>query len=265
VNVRIGWIGLGMIGTQMARRLLAAGHSLSVYPRGSGLSEIVEAGAGQCPAYATLAANSEVLILCLFNDAQVRAVLLDGGALAALQPGSILAIHTTGSPALAREIAALAPAGVDILDATFSGGPGEAAAGTLTMMVGGEAAAVARAEPVFAAYASNIHAVGEVGNAQVLKLLNNLLFATNLMNAAQTLILAEHQGFDASTFARIGQTSSGASFALARFTDGSSVEQMLERVRPYLEKDVATAIEAADDLGLDMTAFERTAAFFGPR
>lgn len=262
--MRIGWIGLGAIGTGMARRALAAGLAVTAYARGAGLAEIAAAGAATSDDYAALAAAADVLGICVFHDRQVREVLFDGGALAALRPGSVVALHTTGSPELAREIGARAPADVAVLDATFSGGPGEVAAGALTLMVGGEAAALERARPLLALYADRIHHVGPLGQGQTMKLLNNLLFAANLKHAADILRVADQQGLDTTACAAILQDCSGASFASARFRN-APVEPMLAAVRPYLEKDVATALASARDAGIDTAPFAAVAAFFAPR
>lgn len=262
--MKIGWIGLGAIGAEMARRLLAAGHEVTVYPRGRGLAEVRAAGAATCDDYAALAAGSELLGVCVYNDAQVREVLFDAGALAALKPGAVLANHTTGSPALAREIGDRAPSGVGVLDATFSGGPAEVAAGRLTIMAGGEAGALAKAQAALEAYAGQIHHVGALGLGQTLKLLNNLLFATNQMNAALMLQLAQAQGFDTATAARVLQGCSGASFALGLFQRPAPVAAVLAGSRLYLEKDVAAAARAAADAGLDLGAFAETLAYFSP-
>ena len=261
--MKIGWVGLGAIGTGMAKQALAAGHAVTVYPRGAGLAEIEAAGARVSRDYAALAAGCDLLGLCVYRDAQVREVLFEGGALAAMHAGSVVAIHTTGSPELARKIGARAPAGVAVLDACFSGGPGEVAAGTLALMVGGEAEALDRARPLLELYANRIHHVGPLGQGQTMNLLNNLLFAANIRSAVEILRLAQRQGLDTATCARILQDCSGASFASARFQN-APVEPLLAAVRPYLEKDVATALASARDAGLDTSAFAATAAFFTP-
>ena len=160
-------------------------------------------GANLMSDYRALAASSRVLAVCLFSDHQVRSVLFDEGALAALPPGSMLVIHTTGSPELAREIGAKAPAGVAVLDATFSGGAAAVLAGELTVMVGGQVTAVEQARPLFTAYSQNIFHVGSLGSGQVVKLLNNLLFATNIMNAAEILKIAQAMGFQSSEVAGV--------------------------------------------------------------
>ena len=262
--MKIGWIGLGMIGTAMVRRLLATGFQVTVYERGRGLEEVRAVGAGTCGDYQSLAANSDLLTLCVFNDVQVREVLFGSGALAAMRANSVLAIHTTGSPGLMREIADAAPAGVSVLDATFSGGPHDAQAAALTLMVGGNPDGLERAKGAFAAYASRIDHLGPVGSGQVIKLLNNLLFATNLMNAAHVLELAEKQGFDGATIAGIIGTCSGASYAMARFQSSQPAGALLARVRPYLEKDVAAAMSSAKQSGLDVSAFDIVADYFRP-
>ena len=263
-HVKIGWVGLGMIGTEMVKQLLANRYAVTVFARGSGLADVRTQGAGKATDYRNLATDSDLLVVCVFNDAQVREVLLEQGALASMRPGSVVVIHTTGSPALARELALAAPSGVAVIDATFSGGPHDIQAGALTVMLGGDPAALEQVRPALATYACAIHHVGEVGNGQIIKLLNNLLFATNLMNAAQAIELAGQQGFDAAQIAGIFATCSGASYAMARFEAKLPAAALLDRVRPYLEKDVATAMAAASTSGLDVSAFAQTAQYFRP-
>jgi 3-hydroxyisobutyrate dehydrogenase len=260
--MRIGFIGLGSIGAEMASRLLAEGHAVCAYARGQGLEAVRAAGAQISTDYQAIAAGCELLVLCLFDDAQLRAVLFDEGALAAMPAGSILAIHTTGSPALSREIAAAAPAGVGVLEACFSGGAADVAAARLTLLVGGEAEVLDRARPALSAYASQIHHVGGHGQGQKLKLLNNLLFATNLMHAAELLRLAQEQGFEPAAAAQVIQTSSGASYAMNLFRGPGGVETLLAGARHYMEKDVAQAAETATELGLDVSAFAGVLAYY---
>ncbi|MDO6414530.1 NAD(P)-dependent oxidoreductase [Sphingomonas sp. BIUV-7] len=259
---RIGWIGLGSIGTQMVKRLIAAGEEVMVYPRGVGLTDVRTAGAGQCPDYPALASQSDILGLCVYDDEQVCDILLRQGALAALAPGSTLIIHTTGSPDVMRNIAQRAPAGVDVLDACFSGGPADVAAATLTLMVGGEEAALDRVRVLLGHYAGRIVRVGPTGDGQKLKLINNLLFATNLMNAAQAVALAERQGFTPHLIAELMETCSGASYALKLLAHPAPSAIVMQAIRPYLEKDVALAMSNADRAGLDVAPFAATAAYF---
>ena len=260
--MKIGWVGLGAIGTQMVKRALSAGHQVSVYARGGGLAEVSAAGAANSRDYKELAAHCDIFALCVYNDAQVRDVLFDHGALAAIRHGSILVIHTTGSPGLVRELGRQAPRDVAVLDATFSGGPAQVAACALTLMVGGEAQVIERARPLLQTYAKRIHHIGALGSGQMVKLLNNLLFAANLQHAAEILRIAGQQGFDTAICARVLQDCSGASFAGSLFQNPAPVDAVLDRARPYLVKDVETALCSAAEAGIDISAFASTAAYF---
>lgn len=259
--MKIGWVGLGGIGKEMVKRALGAGHDVTVYARGQGLAEVQAAGATSAAAYPAVAADKDVLALCVFDDDQMRAVLLEGGALAAMRSGAVLVIHTTGSPGLARALQEQAPDGVVVIDATFSGGPAETAAGTLTLIIGGEAGAIEKARPLLAAYAETFHHVGGLGRGQVVKLLNNLLFAANLQNAVETLRIAALQQIDAAACARVFHDSSAASYAGSLFRS-APVDALLQSARPYLVKDVKAAMAAAAELGIDTAAFAGTAAYF---
>ena len=262
--MQVGFVGLGGIGTEMVKRLLGGGHEVNVFERGAGLAAARDAGASTDADYRSLAASSDLLVVCVYRDAQLAEVAFERGALAAMRPGSVFAIHTTGSPELARRIGAEAPAGVSVLDATFSGGPDDVVAGRLSMMVGGDADALARVRPAFETYASRIVPVGPLGHGQTVKLLNNLLFATNLMNAVELLRLATSMGYDTATVAEVLQVCSGASYAMNLFKSAPP-ESMLEGARPYMEKDVATALAVAAEVGLDISPFASTAAYFGPK
>ncbi len=259
--MRVGWIGLGGIGKEMALRVLAAGHDLSAYDRGAGKADVAAQGGTMIADYPGVASGCEVLCLCLFNDLQVREVMLDGGALAAMQPGSVLAIHTTGSPRLMRELGAMAPAGVAVLDACFSGGPDDTARGDLTLMVGGDAAALEQARPVLSTYASRINHVGPLGAGQALKLLNNLLFATNVRQAEIILAMATEQGLDPALAAQVICQSSGGSMAMGLMKNGI-VPEMMESIRHYMVKDVKALADAAVDTGIDISLFNPTIVHF---
>lgn len=263
--MRIGWVGLGAIGTNMVLRALDAGHHVTAYARGQGLTAVHAKGGGSTSDYAALADGAEIVALCLFDDDQLRRVVFDGGLLAAMRRGAILAIHTTGAPALAREIGDQAPDGVAVLDATFSGGPHNVLAGELTMMVGGEAETIERARPLFAAYAKQIFHVGPLGSGQEVKLLNNLLFAANLKNAAEMLLVAETLGLAPSAVANMIQYCSGASSALRSFQSATPIADTLGRIQPYVGKDVATIARTAVDAGIDISVFADTVAYFSKK
>lgn len=259
--MKVGWIGLGEIGTHMATRAIAAGHELTAYDRGAGREQVADVGGKLAADYQQIARRADVLCLCLFSDMQVREVMFDHGALAAMKPGSVLAIHTTGSPALSREIGERAGGGMGVLDACFSGGPDETARGDLTLMVGGDEAVLEKARPVLSCYASRINHMGPLGAGQTLKLLNNLLFATNLKQAAEIVGIAKAQGLDPMLAAQVICQSSGGSMAMGLLR-GAPPEQMLQSVRHYMVKDVQAAADAACDTGIDVTTFQPTLDFY---
>jgi 3-hydroxyisobutyrate dehydrogenase-like beta-hydroxyacid dehydrogenase len=261
--MKIGFVGPGNIGTHMVKRLLQAGHAVTVYARGQGLEECKAAGTGTSDDYGTLAAESDFLILCVYRDAQVREILFDHGALAAMKPGAILVNHTTGSPDLIKEVAARAKTGQKILDATFSGGPLDVTAGRLKLMIGGDADVIEQARPVLEAYSDRIFPVGAIGSGQAIKLLNNLLFGAHMMNAVELLRMAEKQGFDTRRVAEVISECSGSSLAMGLFRDATP-DGLMAHTRPYMEKDVATALAVAKGEGLDVSIFAATGDYFAP-
>jgi 2-hydroxy-3-oxopropionate reductase len=195
----IGFIGLGVMGAPMARNLLAAGHEVVAWNRSPAPLEAL-AGAGARPAdgAAAVAAEADILITILSDDAAVRAVLGGpAGAIAAAPPGALVIDMSTVSPALARELAAEAAArGVDFLDAPVSGGDVGARDGTLSIMVGGEAAAVERARPVFEVLGSRVTHVGAAGAGQIAKACNQVLVAVIFGGLAEALVLGSKLGAD---------------------------------------------------------------------
>lgn len=259
--MKVGWIGLGSVGAQMVASVLAGGHEVTAYARGAGQEAAGAGGARLIKDYRAVAADCDVLGVCVFSDAQLRESLIDSGALAAMRPGAVLAVHTTGSPKLARELGELAPEGVEVLDACFSGSSDDARQGDLTLMVGGSAEALERARPVLSAYGRNIHLLGPLGSGQTLKLLNNLLFATNLKHAAEIVGIAEAQGLDPKISAKVIQASSGASMTMGLFLN-SPPESVLKGVRHYMVKDVQAAEVAARDSGLDLSSFAAVLDYF---
>src|SRR5689334_10702716 len=150
-DVRTGWVGTGVMGASMCGHLLAAGHPVAVTTRTRAKADaLVEAGAAWADSPAEVAADSEVVFVMVGYPSEVEAVVLGAdGVLGALAPGGLLVDMTTSRPALAVEIAARATAaGVAALDAPVSGGDVGARNGTLSIMVGGDADAFARASPL---------------------------------------------------------------------------------------------------------------------
>jgi 2-hydroxy-3-oxopropionate reductase len=195
----IGFLGLGVMGGPMARNLLAAGHEVVAWNRSpEPLAELVEAGARGGDGPAAVAAEVDVLISIVSDDAALRQVLGGpDGAIAAARPGSLVIDMSTVSPALARELAATAKErGVGFLDAPVSGGDVGARDGTLSIMVGGSAADVERAQPVFEVLGSRVTHVGDAGAGQVAKACNQVLVAVIFGGLAEALVLGSKLGVD---------------------------------------------------------------------
>jgi 3-hydroxyisobutyrate dehydrogenase-like beta-hydroxyacid dehydrogenase len=251
--MRVGWIGLGMMGLAMARCAARAGHDVVGFTRGRPAHRaLIEDGGRLSTALAEVAGHADLLCLNLFDDTQLRQLLYDDGLLAMLRAGSVLVVHTTGDPALARALAAEAPAGVEVVDGAFSGTPEQAVAGTLTVMAGGSVAAFGRVRPLFESYAAFVRHVGETGAGMQLKLINNLLFAAQVRLAEDAFRLAATAGFDAATVAEVLGRCSAASRALAIIGEGGRVAENAARMRFYVDKDVAVAGNIADEAGIEL-------------
>ncbi len=194
--MRIGFVGAGRMGLPMVRRLAAAGHEVRVVVRRSEVRDVVtEAGARAVHTSAEAAAGASVVLMCLFSDDQVREVCLDGELSAAMAPGSILALHTTGDPRTAHAVAAQAVShAVRVADAPVSGGPHDIAAGALTVFLGADDETAADLRPVLSAYADPILHVGALGAGQRVKLVNNALFAAQAGLVAAAVRLAGQLG-----------------------------------------------------------------------
>ena len=199
---RIGCIGLGVMGAPMARNLLAAGFEVVAWNRSpEPLAELVAAGAHGAASPAAAAAEADAFITMVSDDAALVAVLGGPeGAIATARPGSLAIDMSTVSPALARELAAEArERGVGFLDAPVSGGDVGAREGTLSIMVGGEAADVERARPVFEVLGSRVTHIGEAGAGQVTKACNQVLVAVIFGGLAEALVLGSKLGVDPAT------------------------------------------------------------------
>ena len=197
---KVAFVGLGVMGYPMAGHLAAAGHAVCVYNRTAARAEawLAEHVGAAAATPALAAADADVVCLCVGNDADVRSVALAAdGVLAGLKPGAILIDHTTASAELAKELAAAAAArGGGFLDAPVSGGQAGAENGQLTIMVGGDAATFAAAEPVLGCYARAVRLMGGVGAGQLTKMVNQVCIAGVLQGLAEGLHFAERAGLD---------------------------------------------------------------------
>ena len=203
---------------------------------------------------AAMAAGAEVVIACLYSEAQLREALVGpGGLLAVMDAGSVLAVHTTCSPGIMAELAAEGgPHGVAVVDAPVSGGADDIVAGRLTVMLGGDAAATARVATVVAAYADAVFETGPLGSAQAVKLINNTLFAANTQLVAEAERIGRALGADPVMLARVIQRSSGASYVMGLVEQMGSTEAFVGLAGHFIRKDVDVVNAVAADVGIDL-------------
>jgi 2-hydroxy-3-oxopropionate reductase len=202
VTESVGFIGLGIMGRPMARRLLDAGFALAVHSRSPGpVNDLVSAGATRCDNPRQVAAASDVVVTMLPDTPDVELVLLgERGVRDGIRSGSLVVDMSTIDPIATRRFAAtLSEAGVAMVDAPVSGGEQGAIDGTLSVMAGGSHDDVARAMPLFRAMARTIVRIGDTGAGQVAKACNQLIVGSTIQAVAEALALAERAGVDPRT------------------------------------------------------------------
>jgi 3-hydroxyisobutyrate dehydrogenase len=256
----IGYIGLGVMGGALAKRLLRE-HRLTVFDLSAErCAEFAALGATVAASPAELGAACDIVLTCLPTSAQVRAVIFGGndGLIRGMKPGGLIVDQTSGATAATRAMAAeLAPTGVQLIDAPVSGGPLGANAGTIAIMVGADDAQYARIEPVLTVISPNVTHVGPVGAGHTLKSVNNMMSAANRLLAFEAVSLAVANGLDAKVVVDVINKSSGRNNATLNvfpkhiFTDDFAAQFTLA----LMEKDVALAAELAtgDFAGLTLT------------
>ena len=193
----LAFLGLGVMGYPMAGHLAKAGHDVTVYNRTRAKAEqwVSQHGGRAAASPADAARSAAIVLMCVGDDDDVRAVA--NGALAGMQAGAILVDHTTASAKVAREVASAASVRrVEFLDAPVSGGQAGAENGKLTIMVGGEAAAFARAEPVLAHYARAVTLMGAAGAGQLTKMVNQICIAGLVQALSEGINFAQCAGLD---------------------------------------------------------------------
>lgn len=202
--LKLGFIGLGVMGRPMALNLRKAGHALSVYARNPAQSApLLAAGAEVLATPAAVARASDVLFLNVSDDAALEAVLFsredsEAGAATGLSAGAIVVDMGTTSPAYTLHLSErLAKLSVSLIDAPVSGGEAGAIAGTLSIMAGGPEAAFQRVLPLFQAIGGNIVHVGDSGAGQIAKSCNQIVVSATLIGVAEALTFATQQGVDA--------------------------------------------------------------------
>ncbi len=196
---RVGFCGMGTMGAAMAANLARAGFPLTVWNRSSGrAADLLALGASEAATPRELAANSDVVVICVSDTPDVEAVLFDtDGVAAGAAPGTLLIDCSTISPSATREFAArLRERGVAMVDAPVSGGSEGAQRATLTIMVGGDPADVERAGPALAAMGRTITHMGPIGAGQATKAVNQVILCGAYLGVAEGLVLAIKAGLD---------------------------------------------------------------------
>jgi len=197
---KLAFLGLGVMGFPMAGHLARAGHSVVVYNRtpAKAAQWVEKYGGSAAPTPAAAAVDATLVMMCVGNDDDVRAVALgSGGAVAAMRAGSVLVDHTTASASVAREVYAATKArGVGFLDAPVSGGQAGAENGKLTIMVGGDGEVFARAEGVLAHYARAVTLMGGPGAGQLTKMVNQICIAGLVQALSEGINFARKAGLD---------------------------------------------------------------------
>ncbi|MBF4556216.1 NAD(P)-dependent oxidoreductase [Pseudomonas sp. p50] len=251
----LGFAGIGLMGLPMCRRLLAAGYPLTVWNRNRAkCAPLVEAGARQVATPAELCQHADVVMLCLANTAVVREVVFGvAGVAEGAKNGQLLVDFSSLEPTATREMAtALAEkCAMGWLDAPVSGGVVGAEAGSLAIMVGGDAAELERVKPVMLHLGQRVTHMGAVGAGQVTKACNQMIVACNALVIAEVVALAERSGVDTSLIAEAlagGFADSKPLQILAPQMADSRFEPVKWHVRTLL-KDLDTAVKFSHQQG----------------
>lgn len=256
---RIGLVGVGLMGHGIALNIARKGYALAVleHPGNQPLDELRALGVTSAATVRALARQVEVLILCVTGSPQVEAVLLgEQGALAALQPGTVVIDCSTAIPASTESVArAVAAAGGRFLDAPMTRTPKEAAEGRLNLLVGGDAALLAECLPLLQCFAENVTHTGAVGSGHRMKLLHNYVSLGSVALIAEAAACAQAGGVAPQVFVDVLAKGGGGGVAL-------------ERLRPYLLRHDASGLRffmsnALKDLGYYTTMAQDGAAARG--
>lgn len=266
--MQIAFLGLGAIGTPMARHLAKPPFALTVWNRTAtkATAFAAELGARAAGTPADAVRGAAIVVTCFPVSADVES-LLDGasGLLVGMAPGSLLVDCTSGDPATSKRIAArLGAQGLGFIDAPVSGGTAGAEAGTLTVMVGGEGAMLEQARPVLEAFGKKIVHCGPVGSGDAVKAVNNALLALHVWSTGEGLLALKRAGVDPAVALEVINTSSGRSNASMNLFP----ERVLTRAFPrtfrlaLLDKDVGIAAQVAREQKVPAPILQLTAELF---
>lgn len=253
--MNVAFLGLGIMGSRMAANLLDAGHDVCVWNRTAAVAEQFRADHPAARVATTpreAAASTEIVFTMVVDGPQVRELLLDGAAPAGAgaAPGTLFVDCSTIGPEHAREIGAdLAERGFGFLDAPVTGSAPRAQDATLTFMVGGAQADYERALPALQKMGKVIVHAGDVGQGQVVKVINNAVAAVNATTVAQALILGSQSGADLSALVTVMGAGSGGSTMLALKAEPMREHDYTTLFKlDHMLKDVRLCLQAAADV-----------------
>jgi 2-hydroxy-3-oxopropionate reductase len=258
--MKIGFIGLGIMGKPMAANLIKAGHELVVSTHNeAAASELAELGASTAGTPREIAEQVELVITMLPNSPQVRDVALGpDGILGGARPDLIYVDMSSIAPAVAQEVAqALGERGVKMLDAPVSGGEPKAIDGTLSIMVGGDREAFDQVHDVLAAMGSSVVHVGEIGAGNTTKLANQVIVALNIAAVSEALVLAQKAGVAPGAVVEAIRGGLAGSAVLEAKAPMMLVHEFKPGFRINLHiKDLNNAMDTSEDIGapLPLTA-----------
>ena len=265
---KVGFVGLGVMGSPMARHLAKAGHDVVVYNRTASKADewVAAHGGSRRLTPREVAESSDVVMMCVGNDNDVRSVVFgDDGILAGLKSGGVLVDHTTASAVVARELAsACAERGVGFIDAPVSGGQAGAENGQLTVMCGGNDEGVfARVEPIIDSYAKRVKLLGPAGSGQLAKMVNQICIAGIAQGLSEALNFAMRAGLNPDDVVDVISKGAAQSWQMenraktmvrGEFEFGFAVE--------WMRKDLAICFEEAKRNGSSLPMTEMVDAFY---
>ena len=262
------FIGLGTMGFPIAGHLARAGHEVTVFNRTESVADawVKNYGGAKAETPEDAARNAKYVFVCVGNDDDLRQVTLgDEGAFEGAAPGSIVVDHTTASAKIARELADEARGrGFEFLDAPVSGGQSGAENGTLTVMVGGDDAAFAKAQPVISAYARAVTLMGPSGSGQLTKMVNQICIAGLIQGLAEGLNFALRAGLDAKLAVEVISKGAAQSWQMdnraktmleGKFDFGFAVD--------WMRKDLAMCMDQARACGAPVPVTALVDQFYG--
>lgn len=254
--MKLGFIGLGVMGAPMAGHLARAGHDVTVYNRTRAKAEawVAQHGGRAAGTPRAAAQGAAIVFSCVGNDDDVREIAAGAeGAFHGMPAGAVLVDHTTTSASVASELAKLAQGrGLSFLDAPVSGGQSGAEQGILTVMAGGEAQAFAKAQPVIAHYARAVTLMGPSGAGQKTKMVNQICVAGVVEGLAEGLAFAMHAGLDAKQVVEVISKGAATSWQMenrgrtmvdGKFDFGFAVDLMRKDLRIAMEEARANGAE----------------------